>query len=102
MSTLENRDLDKYATIHFCRKMATEAKINRLWINVGKEWYTHEEFPQAAERNKNTLYPFYTTYLIEDIKLRDPRTIIEKMNLRVEHIIQARDEFLRKVKEYYK
>ena len=82
--------------------MATEAKINRLWINVGKEWYTHEEFPLAAERNKNSYHPHHTKYLIRDIKLRDPRTIIEKMNQRVEYIIQARNEFVGKVRDYYK
>lgn len=85
-----------------CRARAKNAVENNCWINYKKDWYTPEEFVQAAESQDIYMHPGYTSFESKAVKIRDPRGVIPRLDDRLEYFKKLRDQFASKVDEYYR
>ncbi|MDA3614695.1 hypothetical protein [Polluticaenibacter yanchengensis] len=103
---------DEYATVVYCEKMAKEAAMTKCFINVKKQWFTPNEFKEfvKAQARPGEMYGHLTYILLRDIRIRDPReNIIRRMNEHIERTKQhvkdlerKRDEFAKRINDYYR
>lgn len=95
-----------YDEIHLskeeCRARAKNAVENNCWINYKKEWYTPEEFVKEANSHDVYMHPGYTQFEMKEVKIRDPRGIIPRLDARLQEFKDIRDQFVNKVEDYYK
>lgn len=84
-----------------CKKLSFEAKKAGLWIHVGKEWYTPEEFETAAERSNIRDYPKVSIFDQSTTKMGDPRKIINRMQDHINQLQSKKKEFENRVNEYF-
>lgn len=97
-----SQDDNKHLSLRACMKLAQEATMNKVWINIGKEWYTPEEFRMLAEKQVVKYSDGMTTLEAEKVKLKDPRQIIPRMEQRIKEMVEIKESFAKKVNDYYK
>ena len=83
------------------RKIVKEAKLQKLWIVIGKKWFTPEEFEKYCNKiviPESGKIP----HKMEDIKLGDPVETIQKLRLELDKKEQALTAWSIRVVEYYR
>lgn len=85
-----------------CMKLAQDAALSKMWINIGKQWYTPEEFRVLA-RNSVKVNSAYDKTTIEKntVHIKNPINIIPRMELKIKEMQEKKYEFEQRVKQYY-
>lgn len=82
-----------------------EARLHNLWIydpNAprGEKWMTPDGF---KEKYKDIKFNYSQSQVfMKGFKLRDPRESIGEFDKRIEKIKQEKEEFIKRVKKWYK
>ncbi len=97
----QNKD-DGMADLPFCEAIAKEAVRNRVWVNVGKEWFAPSDFVKWAATKGNSMAHSKLTFKRDDVKLRDPVPIIAAMHAKLEKDQAKFAEFSGKVAAYFR
>ncbi|OJV51672.1 MAG: hypothetical protein BGO31_00260 [Bacteroidetes bacterium 43-16] len=90
-----------YLSKEECRAIAKNAKNNSCWVNYKKEWFTPDEFVQAANSQDIYMHPGYTRFETKAAKIKDPRDMIPRLDARLQELKDIRDQFANKVEDYY-
>lgn len=85
-----------------CKKLAYEAKQADLWIYVGKNWYTPEEFLIAAKMSNVPDHSNFSTFEMDKTKMGNPKVILNRMQDHIDQLQKKKNEFEKKVNEYFK
>lgn len=93
---------EKCASIGWCEKFAQEAKYAKMWINIGNKWFTPDEFVKYAYTQTQSFAHDLTKILEADIKMRDPRPVIPRLEKRFDQIQKEKDDFIKRVNDFYK
>ena len=103
MGRWQNSDEDKYLSFRACMKLAQDATLSKLWINIGHDWFTPEEFRVLAEKKviKHSVGD-QTSLKIKEVKIKDPRTIPDRMQTKIDEMVQKKIEFEMRIKQYYR
>ncbi len=97
----QNKD-DGIADMPFCEAIAKEATRNRVWVNVGKEWFAPADFVKWATTKTNSMVYGKLTFKRDDVKLRDPVPIIAAMHAKLEKDQEKFAEFSSNVAAYFR
>ncbi len=86
-----------------CMKLAQDATLSKMWINIGNQWYTPEEFRIIVRKSiKPNSDGNRTTLQKNSVRIKNPLNIIPRMEAKIKEMQAIKDEFERRVKEYYK
>lgn len=97
-----NAQDEDFMSIQSCRKLAEEEKLAGYWINIGREWFTPEEFETMAENSLMLENPNKTNINFNEVKIKDPRPIVGRMQAEIQKMIDKKEAFEKRVRDYYK
>lgn len=96
------RDIyEKNLSVGAAKKLIQEAKLSRLWIVIGKSWFSPEEFAEHYPTKLIPNRPDKIAYYEDSVKLQDPVSAISKAKVHINKQIEALTEFSVKVAKYY-
>lgn len=96
-------DDTNFLSFRACMKLAQDGTMANLWLNIGHDWFTPEEFRTFAEKQIIKYSDGTLTALESDmVKLKDPRTIIPRMEQKIREMELKKKEFEQRVNDYYK
>ena len=94
----------EFATLTKCAEIAKSARIDKAFVNVGDKWFTPDEFLEYAKSKAVEVREYKKYTRIEEalIKIRDPRdNVLARMDAKIKAMQQKRDEFAKRINDYY-